>query len=183
MAISKPDASTSQINNNFVNLEAAQAEFYANDSGPYTAPSGITNGFQQLSSAELISIGASAIVDQGLVNRSHVEYLYESIFYPSGPTPQYKPLTNETYISLTASGLVALSRGNITLRSSSMSDAPVINPNVSPISPIFQPYHQLNSPSSSTTPTRPTESSRFKPSNISARSLQTPTCPYSPPAP
>ncbi|KAI9803052.1 MAG: hypothetical protein M1826_005030 [Phylliscum demangeonii] len=129
MATSTREASTSQINNNFVNLEAAQAEFYANDSGPYSAPSGITNGFQQLSTAELFAIGAGDVVRQGLTNRSHVEYLYESIFYPGGPTPFYVPRGNESYISLTASSLVALSRGNLTLRSSSMADAPVINPN------------------------------------------------------
>ena len=132
MATSTREASTSQINNDRVNLEAAQAEFYANDTGPYTAPSGITNGFQQLSPEELLAIGAGAVVEQGLTNRSTVEYLYESIFYPGGPTPFYIPQGNASYISLTASSLVALSRGTLTLRSSSMADAPVINPNVSP---------------------------------------------------
>jgi hypothetical protein len=130
MAISKPEASTSQINNDFINLEQAQAEFYANDTGPYTAPSGITNGFQQLSNETLQEIGAQAVIDAGFVNRAHVEYLYESIFYPGGPTETYIPLANESYISLTASNLVALSQGNVTIRSSSMADAPVINPNV-----------------------------------------------------
>ena len=135
-----PDASTSSMNANSSSLEAAQADFYTNLQGPYTAPSGITNGFQQLSDAELQSIGAQEIINQGLTNRSHIEYLYESIFYPGGPTfaaqtpaggvnPYYTPQSNLSYISLTASGLVALSRGNITLRSSSTSDAPNINPN------------------------------------------------------
>ena len=130
MAISTLEASTSTINNDVVKLQAAQAEFYSNDSGTYTAPSGITNGFQKLSEDILKSIGAQAIIDAGLTNQSHVEFLYESIFYPGGPTPFYTPLGNESYISLTASSLVALSRGNLTLRSSSMADAPVINPNV-----------------------------------------------------
>ncbi|KAL9106549.1 MAG: hypothetical protein Q9227_008464 [Pyrenula ochraceoflavens] len=135
-----PDASTSSMSANSSSLEAAQAAFYSSLQGPYTAPSGITNGFQQLSNAELSSIGAQEIIDQGLTNRSHIEYLYESIFYPSGPTfatqtpasasnPYYVPQTNLSYISLTASSLVALSRGNLTLRSASPSDAPNINPN------------------------------------------------------
>lgn len=43
MAIYTPEASTSTINNDLAKLEAAQAEFYANDSGTYTAPSSMTN--------------------------------------------------------------------------------------------------------------------------------------------
>ncbi|KAI9049237.1 hypothetical protein LZ554_007084 [Drepanopeziza brunnea f. sp. 'monogermtubi'] len=129
MAKSTPEASTSQVNNNVLNLMAAQEQYYSNHTGPYTAPSGITNAFQQLSNETLVKIGAQAVIDAGFLDRAHVEILYESIFYPGGPTPFYTPLGNESYISLTASSLVALSRGNITLRSGGMSDAPVINPN------------------------------------------------------
>jgi hypothetical protein len=114
------------------NLMAAQREFYNNLTGPYTAPSGITNGFQMLSDEELESIGAHEIIRQGLTNQSHIEYLYESIWYPGGPTPYYTPKDNESYISLTASSLVALSRGNVTLKSDSMADLPSVNPNVRP---------------------------------------------------
>ncbi|EGY15125.1 alcohol dehydrogenase [Verticillium dahliae VdLs.17] len=105
------------------------SEFYTNGTGVYTAPSGITNGFQRLPEEELRDIGAGAVVDAGLSDQSHIEYLFESIFYPGGPTPFYTPLANESYISLTASSMVALSRGNITLRGTSMSAAPNINPN------------------------------------------------------
>ncbi|KAH7393625.1 glucose-methanol-choline oxidoreductase [Cadophora sp. MPI-SDFR-AT-0126] len=129
MAISTPLASTSQVNNNVANLMAAQEAFYTNLTGPYTAPSGITNGFQQLSNQTLIDIGAQAVLNAGFVDRAHVEILYESIFYPSGTDIDYVPEGDENYVSLTVSSLVALSRGNITLRSSSMADAPVINPN------------------------------------------------------
>lgn len=132
MAKSTLEASTSQVNNNVLNLIAAQDAYYTNLTGPYTAPSGITNGFQQLSNQTLRDIGAQAVIDAGFVNRAHIEFLYESIFYPGGPTPFYTPLGNESYISLTASSLVALSRGNITIRSGGMADAPVINPNVCP---------------------------------------------------
>ncbi|KAH9215487.1 choline dehydrogenase [Leptodontidium sp. 2 PMI_412] len=129
MAVSTPVASTSQVNNNITNLMAAQDAFYNDLTGPYTAPSGITNGFQQLSNETLIEIGAQAVLDAGFIDRAHVEILYESIFYPGGTSIEYLPEGAEHYVSLTASSLVALSRGNITLRSAGMADAPVINPN------------------------------------------------------
>ncbi|KAK2805318.1 hypothetical protein FQN50_006219 [Emmonsiellopsis sp. PD_5] len=129
MATVHPQFSTTQMAATAANLEAAQAEFFTNLTGPYTAPSGITNGFQMLSDAELESIGAHDIIAMGLTNRSHIEYLYESIFYPAGPTPYYIAEETASYISLTASNLVAASRGNVTLRSTSMGDRPVINPN------------------------------------------------------
>lgn len=140
MALSQQSASTSSMAANSSSLEAAQQEFFDSLTGPYTAPSGITNGFQQLSNSTLQSIGAQDIIDAGLVNQSHVEFLYESVYYPSsltflpstggqGSQAYYVPQANLSYISLTASSLVALSRGNVTLKSSSMSDAPNINPN------------------------------------------------------
>ncbi|KAF5858199.1 hypothetical protein ETB97_004701 [Aspergillus alliaceus] len=129
MAVVQPHGSTSQMTSTFAMLSEAQTQFYSNLSGPYTAPSGITNGFQKLTENELQSIGAGEVIAEGLQNQSHVEYLYESIFYPGGPTPFYAPKENESYISLTASSLVALSRGNISLRSNSMSEPPSINPN------------------------------------------------------
>lgn len=106
-------------------------EFYTNGTGPYTAPSGITNGFQKLTEERLIEIGAEAVVEANLGDQSHIEYLFETIFYPGGPTPYYTPLSNESYLSVTASSMVQMSRGNVTLRGNSMSAAPVINPNVS----------------------------------------------------
>jgi hypothetical protein len=108
-----------------------QQEFYNNGTGPYTAPTGITNGFQRLSEQELFEIGAGAVVEAGLADQSHIEYLFESTWYPPGPTPYYKQLSNESYISLTTSSMVALSRGNVTLKGTSMAMAPNINPNVS----------------------------------------------------
>ncbi|QSS60612.1 glucose-methanol-choline oxidoreductase:GMC oxidoreductase, partial [Histoplasma capsulatum] len=129
MATVRRNASTSQMFASAGSTQAAQAEFYNNLTGPYTAPSGITNGFQMLLDDELESIGAHEIIAQGLTNRSHIEYLYESMWYPGGPTPYYIPDEDISYISLTASNLVAASRGNITLRSNSMSDAPRVNPN------------------------------------------------------
>ncbi|KAK1961261.1 GMC oxidoreductase [Colletotrichum sublineola] len=129
MATSTPEFSTSDMVATYSALREAQNEFYNNATGQYTAPSGITNAFQKLSEDELKKIGAADVVNAGLGNQSHIEYLFESIFYPGGPTPYYTPRSNETYISLTASSMVALSRGNVTLRSSSMAEFPKINPN------------------------------------------------------
>ena len=97
----------------------------------YTAPSGITNGFQKLTEERLNEIGAEAVVQAGLGNQSHIEYLFESVWYPSAPTPYYTPRSNESYISITASSMVQMSRGNVTLQGDNMQFAPVINPNVS----------------------------------------------------
>ncbi|KAJ4345516.1 uncharacterized protein N0V89_011649 [Didymosphaeria variabile] len=129
MARANPNSSTTSMSSTPDNLQAAQAEFFDNLTGPYTAPSGVTNGFKKLSVEELQSIGAGAVIEAGLANQSHIEFLFETVWYPWIPTPYYVALPNESYISITASSMVQLSRGNITLRSSSMSDAPLINPN------------------------------------------------------
>lgn len=129
--VKSPEFSTTEMVSTFEGLQEAQAQFFNNLTGPYTAPSGITNGFQKLTEDQLKSIGAEDVIDAGLQNQSHVEYLFESIFYPGGPTPYYIPTDDESYISLTASSLVALSRGNITIKSTSILDPPDINPNVS----------------------------------------------------
>ncbi|KAL5453709.1 hypothetical protein PMIN06_005349 [Paraphaeosphaeria minitans] len=129
MARAQTNASTTSMSSTPDNLQAAQADFFNNLTGPYTAPSGVTNGFKKLSAEELRSIGAQAVIDAGLANQSHIEILFETVWYPWIPTPYYTALPNESYISVTASSMVQLSRGNITLRSNSMSDAPLINPN------------------------------------------------------
>jgi choline dehydrogenase len=121
--------------------EAAREEYYSSLSGRWTAPSGITNGFQRLSESKLRSIGAEAIITAGLLNQSHMEFLWENSYYPGGPSffssatnptdsqAYYYPQSNESYFSLTAQTTVALSRGNISIRSTSMYDDPLINPN------------------------------------------------------
>jgi choline dehydrogenase-like flavoprotein len=148
MALVQQSASTSSMAINDTTLAAAEQQFLTDGTGPYSAPSGITNAFQQLTNATLRAIGAQAVLDAGLVNQSHVEFLYESVFYPSGVAAlprgsgsgistspgsanayYYIPQSNLSYISLTASPLVALSRGSVTLKSSSMFDAPNIDPN------------------------------------------------------
>lgn len=129
MARALDNASTTDMSRTPENLREAQTLFYTNLTGPYTAPSGITNGFQKLTEEQLRAIGAQAVIDAGLANQTHIEYLFESVWYPWIPTPFWAPLPNESYISVTASSMVQLSRGTVTLRTASMSDAPLINPN------------------------------------------------------
>lgn len=126
-----PEASTHYLMFNTTAVEASQNEYYSTGKGVYTAPGGITNGFQELSSEQLEAMGAGAVVEAGLTNRSTVEFLFESFFYPNSPGPTYEPSADGSYISVTVSSMVALSRGNITIQSSAMSDDPIINPNVS----------------------------------------------------
>ncbi|KAH7393093.1 glucose-methanol-choline oxidoreductase-like protein [Pyrenochaeta sp. MPI-SDFR-AT-0127] len=129
MARAQDNASTTDMSRSPESLREAQTLFYTNLTGPYTAPSGITNGFQKLTEAQLKEIGAQAVIDAGLANQTHIEYLFESVWYPWVPTPFWAPLPNESYISVTASSMVQLSRGTIKLRSASMSDSPLINSN------------------------------------------------------
>ncbi|CAE7196210.1 hypothetical protein CFE70_007750 [Pyrenophora teres f. teres 0-1] len=129
MARVQDGASTTDMSRNASSLRTAQTLFYANLTGQYTAPSGVTNGFQKFSEKQLRDMNASAIIDAGLANQTHVEYLFESVWYPWIPTPFYAPRGNESYMSLTASSMVQLSRGSIGLRSGSMSDLPLVNSN------------------------------------------------------
>lgn len=125
-----PEASTHQLMFNPTAVEASQEEYYTTGKGVYTAPGGITNGFQELSGKKLQKIGAEAAIDAGLTNRSTVELLFESFFYSNSPGPTYEPLSDQSYISISISSMVALSKGNITIQSSGMSDTPIINLNI-----------------------------------------------------
>lgn len=129
MARAEPSASTTEMSSSPENLREAQTLFYTNLTGPYTAPSGITNGFQKLTEQQLRDINATAVIDAGLANQTHIEYLFESVWYPWIPTPFWAPLPNESYISITASSMVQLSRGTVTLRTASMSDKPLVDSN------------------------------------------------------
>ena len=128
-----PEASTHYLMYNTSAVEAAQDEYYTTGKGVYTATGGNTNGFQELSSEKLKEIGAGAVVEAGLTNRSTVEFLFESFFYPNNPGLNYEPSADGSYISVSVSSMVALSKGSVTIQSGAMSDDPIINPNVSQI--------------------------------------------------
>lgn len=129
MARAEPSASTTEMSSSPEALREAQTLYYTNLTGPYTAPSGITNGFQKLTEQQLRDLGAEAVIDAGLANQTHIEYLFESVWYPWIPTPFWAPRPEDSYISITASSMVQLSRGTVTLRTASMSDKPLIDSN------------------------------------------------------
>lgn len=131
IARTKASASASQLYNRVDLLQAAQAVYTANNSGPLTTPVGPTYGFRSLSEGDLAKLGAaSALANQ--TNQAQIEYLWENIYYPSEPSmilPQHPPEKNQSFISLTAALLTPVSRGNVTLQSNTIQDAPVINVN------------------------------------------------------
>jgi choline dehydrogenase len=127
---SQPSTSLDSLSANFVSYLEAAAEYAQNQTGPFTSPGGATFGFQKLSKDELKDLGATELLSNR-ANQAHIEYYYEAAYYPSFPVPQYPPNASEAYISITAGLLAPVSRGNITLQSNSISDAPVINLNVS----------------------------------------------------
>jgi choline dehydrogenase len=124
------EASTSQYYNDISKLQQAELEFSQTKSGPFTAPLGTAFGFEQISSTDLASLGYSQDYITMRKNQAHVEYYYESIFYPTRPTPSYPPVLNESFISITAGLLAPSSKGNVSLQSAQIQDAPTINPNV-----------------------------------------------------
>lgn len=73
---------TSEISASFEYLRAAQNEYYEHLSGLYTAPSGITNSFQELSKEELEEIRAVAVDDEDSLTRRTL-----SIFISRSGTP------------------------------------------------------------------------------------------------
>ena len=71
-------------------------------------------------------IGANGLI--GLTNLSIM--LIETDYFPTVDTQLYPALPNQLYISVAAAVIAPISRGNVTLRSTVISDALVVNPNV-----------------------------------------------------
>jgi len=131
IARAQTNSSASQLYNRVDLMQAAQQEYSANHSGPLTTPIGPTYGFRQLSTEELQSLGAAeALANQ--TAQAQIEYLWEDIYYPAVPSmvlPQYPDWKNESVISVTAALLSPVSRGNVTLQTNNIQDAPAININ------------------------------------------------------
>lgn len=127
----EPDVSASDLYNRVDLLQAAEDLYSANSSGPLTTPVGPTYGFRQLSVHELKSAGADHLIPNQ-TDQAHIEYLWENVYYPAYPSDaidQYPPNKNETFNSVTAALLTPASRGNVSLKSNSIQDGPVINMN------------------------------------------------------
>lgn len=115
---------------NLEKIQAAAAEYKANQTGVFTAPIGFTFGFQKLSVDELTSLNATELLSNR-TDQAHIEYYFETEYYPTFPVPAYPPNSSESYFSVTAGLIAPVSRGSVTLQSNSVNDAPVINLNVS----------------------------------------------------
>ncbi|KAF2664540.1 glucose-methanol-choline oxidoreductase [Microthyrium microscopicum] len=123
-----PAVSYSSLYNDYSKLQEATAE-YQSSQGPLTAPIGLSFGFEKISADTLTEIGAAALA-QNRSDQAHIEYYYETEFYPNYPTPQYSPMEyNTSYISLTAGLLAPMSRGSISVKSNSNADPPQIDLN------------------------------------------------------
>lgn len=161
MVRTTPENSMHKHTLNITDIEACEAEYHSKGSGVYTGIAGATNAFQEYSNEKLKSLKADAVITAGYANQATVEFLFEAMFYPVAPTAAHAPAPDGSYFSITASSLVPLSEGNVTIRSASMADAPVINPNVCSHSLIRIAQHHmfcllsfdLSPNSSSTTPT------------------------------
>ncbi|KAF2773785.1 glucose-methanol-choline oxidoreductase [Teratosphaeria nubilosa] len=137
------EASTTDMENDVHVLNTEQRNFFLGDSSlttntslrwksKWSAPSGCTNGFQEIPDAELDDIGAGDIITAGLTHQAHNEILYESIWYPKFYSDKYGaggPKKNTSYISVTVSNLAALSRGCVKIGSNNPTSDPIIDPN------------------------------------------------------
>ncbi|PVH90648.1 GMC oxidoreductase [Periconia macrospinosa] len=128
IAEADPSISYSSLYQDYSKLQQATRE-YKEAKGPLTAPVGLAFGFEKISSDTLNSIGASALTALNRSDQAHVEYLYETIYYPNLPTPYYSSKEyNTSYVSFTAAILAPTSRGTVSALSNSLSDPPQIDP-------------------------------------------------------
>ncbi|KAJ9663606.1 hypothetical protein H2201_005567 [Coniosporium apollinis] len=110
-------------------LQAAQREYWANRTGPLTVAGGNTYSFQKISDDILESLNATELIGDRS-NQAHVEYVFESVYYPNNPNVErYPPNLDETFLSVTGVILAPISRGEVTLQSNSITDPPSINVN------------------------------------------------------
>ncbi|KAF2213023.1 hypothetical protein CERZMDRAFT_67259 [Cercospora zeae-maydis SCOH1-5] len=128
-------ASTTDLVNDIYLLNEEQRKFYSASTlkeraqSKWSAPSGVTNGFQKIPADELRAFGAGAIVDAGWADQAHNEILYESVWYPQSFTKYGQPERNTSYFSVTVSNLAALSKGSVKVGSNFALSDPVIDPN------------------------------------------------------
>jgi choline dehydrogenase-like flavoprotein len=127
IAEADPSISYSSLYHDYSKLQQATQE-YKEVKGPLTAPIGLAFGFEKISSDILASIGASALTAQNRSDQAHIEYLYETIYYPNLPSPYYSSMEyNTSYVSFTAAILAPTSRGTVSVLSNSLSDPPQID--------------------------------------------------------
>jgi choline dehydrogenase-like flavoprotein len=149
---SQANTSASMLYNNVTYLQAAEEQYGATKTGSLTVPVGPNNGWQQIPMSDLKALNATDLITERY-NQTHIEYLWESIYYPGEPAidrSQYAPKKNESFFSITAGLVAPLSKGNVTIqvlnylpqllcllladhtcdKSNTIQDPPVINLNV-----------------------------------------------------
>ena len=119
------NVSASSLYNDIALLQTAEMQ-YQSSQGPLVASLSPSFGFQIVNVSTLEQLEATELLTDRK-NQSHIEYYYEDFFYPSPSTPEYTPLPNESYVSLTAGVIAPVSRGSVSIKSSSISDPPQIN--------------------------------------------------------
>jgi choline dehydrogenase len=132
IARSVPETSASQLYNNITILQAAEQQFNTTKTGPLTVPVGPNYGWQKLPLEKLKELNATELLGDR-ANQAHIEYLWENIYYPAGPSPdglQHPPNKNESFFSITAGLVAPVSKGNVSIMSNSIQDPPLINLNV-----------------------------------------------------
>jgi choline dehydrogenase-like flavoprotein len=121
-----PSISASSLYHDLSKLQKAEQEFQESK-GPLTAPVGLSYGFEKIPTDVLTAINATTLASER-PNQAHIEYYYETIYYPNVPSPYYRHHEHNTsYISLTAGLVAPLSKGSVSVRSNSLSDAPEID--------------------------------------------------------
>lgn len=130
MAKTTPEGSMHRHIVNVPDIQANEDEYYSKGTGIYTGIAGATNAFQAYSEERLRSINAEAVIEAGCANRATIEFLFNAMFFPPMPTASHAPAPDGSYFSITVSSLVQLSEGDVSIRSPSMADPPMINPNV-----------------------------------------------------
>jgi choline dehydrogenase-like flavoprotein len=122
------EASYSSLYHNVAKEQQASQEFQSAE-GPFTAPIGLSFGFEQINASTLSGIGASSLA-QEKPNQAHIEYFYETIYYPNLPNPKYFPTEyNTSYVSMTAGLVSPKSRGSVSVQTNSITNGPQIDLN------------------------------------------------------
>ncbi|KAI1374268.1 GMC oxidoreductase [Hypoxylon crocopeplum] len=103
---------------------------YAQGKGPMTNPGIDILGWERLPRSTLTNATASALNSAFSSDWPEIEYLPNGGFFGNASNFQrIQPTDNFQYASVIAGMVAPLSTGNMTIRSSDMADAPIINPN------------------------------------------------------
>ncbi|KAK3312736.1 hypothetical protein B0H66DRAFT_595261 [Apodospora peruviana] len=81
-----PSIFASSLYHDISKLQQAEQEYSQQREGPLTAPVGLAYGFERIPTDTLRAIGAPTLASERL-DQAHIEYYYETIYYPNIPDP------------------------------------------------------------------------------------------------